>query len=161
VVLCCTACRGHSRLVTNGTKKKKKRLPLVFMHTDMGHTLLNTSLLTGSVFHRFCLSLWFSASSFLLHSSSLHLSSAASVFAWADSWSRDSELCSAKLPSFCWASARFHVHSTECFTNSLSFWQANSIPWLYVCEEKQTCYLWRESWQFTVCIGAGRPKFER
>lgn len=156
VFLCCTRHRRHSE--TSNNWNEQNRLALASMHNDVGHTLLKTSLLTGSVFHRFCRSLWFSASSFLLHSSSLHLNSAASVLAWADSWSQDSELCSAKLPNFCWASARFHVHSTECFTNSLSFWQANSIPWLYVCEENQTCYLWRENCWFTVSIEADRPK---
>lgn len=100
--------------------------------SDKDHTLLKTSLLMASMFQRHILSLWTRASSFCRHSSSRCLSSDTAVCALACSWSKDSELCSAKLPSFCWASARFHLHATELFTNSFCFWQASSIPWLYI-----------------------------
>ena len=65
------------------------------------------------------------------------------VCALACSWSKDSELCSAKLPSFCWASARFHLHATELFTNSFCFWQAISIPWLYIWIKNSIFKKWR------------------
>lgn len=110
--------------------------PLFFFFFFYGptkvHTLLKTSLLMASMFHRHILSLWTRASSFCRHSSSRCLSSDTAVCALACSWSKDSELCSAKLPSFCWASARFHLHATELFTNSFCFWQASSIPSLYI-----------------------------
>lgn len=111
-----------------------KHFRFLFFHYNpiKSRTLLKTSLLMASMFHRHILSLCTRASSFCRHSSSRCLSSDTAVCALACSWSRDSELCRAKLPSFCWASARFHLHATELFTNSFCFWQASSIPWLYI-----------------------------
>lgn len=79
--MCFCAVQDTEVTQTSNNWNEQKRLELVSVHNDVGHTLLKTSLLTGSVFHKFCRSLWFSASSFLLHSSSRHLNSAASVLA--------------------------------------------------------------------------------